>query len=131
MSKAQPEFQLQSAVAEYLRTAHKGVLFLSDVRASMKLTIPQQVRSKKIQADDFAMPDMVIFEARHGYHGMFLELKAESPRKKDGGLKAGDHLARQYRDILALRERGYYADFYWDMDDVIEHIRWYLDAWRA
>ena len=124
--KAQPEFQLQCAIAEYLRTAYPKVKFLSDVRAALKLTIPQQVRSKKVQADNFACPDMVIFAARKGYHGMFLELKAQTPFKKDGALKTDPHLARQDEAIYGLMEEDYYAHFYWDFDTAKDTIDWYL-----
>lgn len=125
--KQQPEFQLQAAVAEYLRKAHPDVMFLSDVRASLKLTIPQQVRSKKIQADGFAMPDMVIFEPSGEYHGLFLELKAESPYKKDGTLRSGDHLAAQAAALEVLRERGYYTTFCWSLGTAIGIIGSYLN----
>jgi hypothetical protein len=125
--KAQPEFQLQKMIAQYLRTAHKGVHFLSDVRAALRLTIPQQVRAKSIQADNFACPDMVIFEPRlPHYCGMFLELKAESPFKRDGMLKKDNHIQRQYSDILSLRIKHYHADFYWDFEVARSAIDAYL-----
>ncbi len=125
--KNQPEYQLQKMIAEYLRTAYKGVFFLSDVRASLKLTIPQQVRSKAIQADGFACPDMMIFEARGDWHGMFLELKAESPYKKlNGELKKDEHLERQAETLIKLQEKGYHADWYWTFEEARERIDWYL-----
>jgi len=124
--KAQPEYQLQCLVSEYLRKAHPGVMFLSDVRASLKLTIPQQVRSKKVQADGFACPDMMVFHAAHGYHGMFLELKASSPYRKDGKLKKDEHLESQWDAILQLQNAGYHAVFYWNINTVIAELEWYL-----
>jgi hypothetical protein len=124
--KDQPEFRLQSMIAEFLRTKHRRVMFLSDVRASLKLTIPQQVRAKKIQAEDFAMPDMVLFAPRANYAGMFLEIKADTPYRKDGCLKTDPHLARQMDAIEALRAVGYHADFYWDFDQATAMIDWYL-----
>ena len=124
--KIQREFQLQKMVAQYLRTAYKGVHFLSDVRAALKLTIPQQVRSKTVQADDFACPDMVIFEARNGKHGLFLELKAETPYKKNGELKSSEHLERQAATIESLRAKGYAAGFCWDFDRARTIIDRYL-----
>ncbi len=125
--KNQPEFQLQCQIAEYLRTAYKNVMFLSDVRASLKLTIPQQVRSKKVQADGFACPDLMVFEARHGFHGLFMEIKAASPFKKDGTLLKSEHLANQSATIERLAEKGYDATFYWNFDDAKAAIDWYLN----
>jgi len=125
-SKQWPEFQLQCLVAEYLRRQYPNVKFLSDVRASLKLTIPQQVRAKKIQADGFACPDLMIFAVRGTYAGMFLELKAESPYRKDGCLRVDAHLARQMDAIEHLRGEGYHADFYWDFDTTQAAIDRYL-----
>lgn len=124
--KAQPEYQLQKALAEYLRKGYPSVLFLSDVRASLRLTIPQQLRAKAIQADNFACPDMVIFEARGDWHGMFMELKADSPYKKNGDLKKDSHLERQADALIALQEKGYHADWYWTFDEARKQIDWYL-----
>lgn len=129
--KQQPEFQLQAAIAEYLRKCHPKVMFLSDVRASLKLTIPQQVRSKKIQADNFACPDMMIFQPAGGYHGMFMELKAETPFKVDGFLKSGEHLQNQGLAILRLKSLGYHAEFYWDLDNALRQIQLYLGPYRS
>lgn len=128
MSKNQPEYELQAAVAEYLRTVYPKVKFLSDVRASLKLTIPQQVRAKRIQADNFACPDMVIFAVNKGHSGMFLEFKAENPFKKNGDLKSGDHLFRQAFALVELKHQGYHAEFYWTFEAARERIDWYLEV---
>ncbi|MBX3288336.1 MAG: hypothetical protein KF855_03230 [Acidobacteria bacterium] len=133
--KSQPEFLLQSQIAEYLRKAHPRILFLSDVRASLSLTIPQARRSKLIQADGFACPDLVIFAARRGFYGLFLEIKAETPFKIDGTLKRRmvkrngreyDHLAEQQKAIDNLRKSGYKAEFVWKFNDAADWIDWYL-----
>lgn len=130
MPKNQPEFELQCAVAEYLRRQYPNVMFLSDVRASLKLTIPQQVRQKKLQADNFAMPDMVIFKPKRGpvfpYHGLFLEFKAETPFKKDGTLKKNAHLKNQMAAVVSLRDLNYVAGFVWDFEMAKDLIDTYL-----
>lgn len=124
--KNQPEFELQKMIAQYLRTAYKDVKFLSDVRAALKLTIPQQVRQKAVQADNFACPDMMIFAARGMWHGMFLEIKAESPFKKDGTLKKSDHLEAQSRAMNELMAEGYEAFFVWSFEQARSFIDRYL-----
>ena len=126
MAKNQPEFQLQSTIADYLRKAHPSIPFLSDVRAALKLTIPQQVRQKKIQHHDFAMPDMCIFAPRHGHAAMFMELKASSPFQKNGKLYKDDHLERQAEWLEKLTRLGYFAAFYWDADQARNAIEEYL-----
>ncbi len=129
--KAQPEFELQKQVAQWLRLQYPTVPFLSDVRASMKLTIPQQVRSKQIQADNFACPDMMIFKMRGGYGGLFLELKAESPFRKDGvTLLRNDHLEAQAETIIQLQVEGYHAAFYWEFETIRMAVNEYLRSPR-
>lgn len=126
--RQQPEYDLQCSVAEYLRTKHPSILFNSDVKGSIKLTIQQAVRWKKLQCDDFACPDLTIFEPRFdkGKAGLFMELKAETPFKKDGTLKKNEHLEEQQMAIDRLRARGYEALFVWDMGQAIQIIEEYL-----
>lgn len=126
MPKNQPEFELQCTVAEYLRRQYPNVMFLSDVRASLKLTIPQQVRQKKLQADNFAMPDMVIFYPKGFAPGVFLEFKATTPFKKDGTLKKNAHIEAQAATIERLEDLDYIATFVWDFEMAKEIIDAYL-----
>ena len=126
MSKNQPEYQLQVAVCEYLRAQYPNVFFLSDTVASVKLTIPQGARNKRIQCQKFKCPDLMIFEPRNGFHGLFFELKAQSPFKKDGGLKKDEHLEAQQLTLDNLCSKGYLASFQWDIDEIKSLIDWYL-----
>lgn len=125
--KRQPEFNMQKQVCNYLALAYPKVLFMSDTIASVKLTIPQQLRNKSIQKDGFKTPDLIIFEPKHGYNGMFIELKTETPYKKNGELKKSTHLEEQEETLEQLRQKGYWADFRWSFDDVKKIIDWYLN----
>jgi hypothetical protein len=122
--KQQPEYQLQKAVCQYLRAQYPNVMFLSDTIAACKLTIPQQVRNKAIQCEGFKCPDLLILEPRGGYHGLFIELKTETPYKKDGGIKASknDHLKLQAETLQNLRGKKYLATFAWDFDQIKQMI---------
>jgi hypothetical protein len=124
--KQQPEFQLQKMVAEYLCRQYPGVLFLSDARAFLKLTIPQAVRSKQVQKPGFACPDLIIFEPRKGHHGLFFELKAETPLKQDGKFKKDAHIQGQCRFLAILNDKGYHASFQWNFDEIKRVLDWYL-----
>jgi len=114
--KHQPEFILQCQVCEYLRTAWPKVLFLTDSIAAVKLTMPQQQRNKKVQKPEFKCPDLIILEPRGKYHGLFIELKTESPYKLNGEIKASKdaHLLKQAETLEQLRKLGYHAAFAWD-----------------
>jgi hypothetical protein len=122
------EFELQVAVSKYLSLQYPKVQFLSDTIANMKLTITQASRNKKIQKDGFKCPDLLILEPRNEFSGLFIELKLESPFKKDGKIKASanNHLQGQLETIEALNQKGYKACFSWGFEMTKEIIDDYL-----
>lgn len=119
------EYHLQKQVCQYLELQYPEVLFMS-TGTSLKLTMGQSVRNKAIQKFGFKVPDLVIFEAKGDLKGMFLELKIQSPYKKNGQLKAGPHLEGQNKALIKLREKGYHADFYWSFEDIKDAIDLYI-----
>ena len=126
--KKQPEYELQSAICRYLSYQYGEILFLSDTIASLKLTPAQASRNKKIQKFGFSCPDLLILEPRNGYSGLFIELKVETPFKKNGEIKASkdDHLKNQLEAINKLKEKGYMALFSWNFDMTKDIIDDYL-----
>ena len=126
MSKRQPEYDLQVAICRYLSYQYPEVLFLSDTIASLKLTPAQASRNKKIQKFGFSTPDLLILEPRNEFSGLFIELKVETPFKKNGEIKAStnDHLKNQLESIEKLKEKGYFCCFSWGFDmtkDIIDN----------
>jgi hypothetical protein len=113
-----PEYQLQVAVCKYLSVQYRGVDFLSDTIASVKLTMRQAARNKAIQKADFKCPDLLILTPNMTYHGLFIELKVASPFKANGEIKASqnNHLELQYKQLKKFNNRGYYACFAWDFE---------------
>ena len=126
--KQQPEYHLQVAICQWLRIQHPKVLFLSDTIASCRLTIPQQVRNKAIQKEHFKCPDLIILHPNKYFHGLFIELKVDSPFKKNGELKASEHLQGQQSTIDDLNARGYHACFSWGFDMTVNIINRYLES---
>lgn len=126
MRKKQPEYELQAQVCEYLCRQYPNVDFLSDMRGSVKLTMGQAARNKRIQKPNYHGPDLLILEPRGGYHGLFIELKAESPYKKDGTLKANEHVQKQFETIRRLNQNNYCACVKWEFDAVKDLIDWYM-----
>ena len=124
--KKQPEYILQKNVCEWLSLQHSEVLFLSDTIASVKLTKQQAVRNKLIQKNGFKTPDLLILEPNQKYNGLFIELKVESPFKKNGELKSNKHLEAQQKSIEELNKKGYYACFSWGFENTIDLIRNYF-----
>lgn len=112
MQKQQPEYNLQTQIVQYLELQYKDVLFLSDTIAFLKLTIPQQLRNKKIQKTNFKCPDILILEPKGKYSGLFIELKAKDIYKKNSTeLLKNEHVEEQAKWLKRLKEKGYYACF--------------------
>ena len=131
MKKQQPEFQLQKQVCEYLQRQYPKIRFMSDTIASVKLTIPQQVRNKQIQCNGFQCPDLLIFATRvvegERFSGLFIELKADTPYKVDGvTLKKNEHIEGQSRELDYLATEGYFTTFSWSFDMTKQIIDKYL-----
>jgi hypothetical protein len=121
------EYNLQKAVAKYLNLKYPKALFESSP-INLSLTEKQRGMLKAIQKDGFHPPDMKIYEARREYVGLALELKKESPYLLDGvTLKKDKHLENQQRSIETMREKGWFAGFYWEFDTIKTVIDWYFE----
>ena len=127
--KKQPEYNLQVLVCKYLDLKYPNVNYLSDTVAQISLTIPQQVRNKKIQKQGFKCPDLLILKANDKYNGLFIELKAESPYYKNNPtkLKSNEHIELQAKSMDDLRKEGYYCTFSWTFEMTKEIIDKYLE----
>ena len=124
------EFQLQVKVANYLNTTDPDVLFESSP-ANLNLTEQQGKIRKAMQHKTFKPPDMKIYAIAHGFHGLMLELKKETPYKIDGvTLKKNEHVEAQAESIKQLVALGYHVDFYWEYDEILKVIDWYLGETR-
>jgi hypothetical protein len=119
------EKTLHRAVCDYLRLQYPKVLFNSDM-SGLRLTMGQAVQAKTLRSMS-GFPDLVIYEPRHGYHGLFVELKREGERiiKKDGSA-ATPHISEQFKMLRALVDRGYYAHMCVGFDMAREIIDNYL-----
>lgn len=123
------EYDLQVAVCRYLSYQYPDVDYMSDTIANLKLSKTQASRNKKIQKNGFKCPDLIIFEPRNNFSGLFIELKLQSPFKKDGQIKAStnDHLKGQLETIEKLKAKGFSAHFSWGFDMTKEIIDNYLN----
>ena len=106
------EDNLEEQISSYLQRRYPKTIFRFDSSASAKKSMFQAVRFKKLHGRwTKGYPDLIILEARNGYHGLFIELKAVTPYKKDGTLKKSEHLERQEAYHSLLMDRGYLAVF--------------------
>lgn len=118
------EAQLHKQICQYLKL--KQVCFNTDM-SGIKLTIGQAKKMKSLRSSR-AFPDIVVYEPRGGYGGLFLEVKKETPYKKNGELKSSTHLKEQEDMINILNDKGYCASFAWSLDGAIELIERYLNG---
>lgn len=116
------EEQLHRQICTYLKL--KGVLFNTDL-SGIKMSIGQARKIKNLRSSR-GFPDIVIYEPKNGYHGLFLEVKKNIPFKKNGELKSDKHLQEQMDMIGELESRGYKAYFVWDFDQAKKIIDTYL-----
>jgi hypothetical protein len=123
------EYDLQVAVCRYLSYQYPEILFTSDTIANLKLTQAQASRNKKIQKTGFSTPDLLILEPRNGFSGLLIELKIDTPFKKDGQIKASkdNRLENQLKAINSLNAKGYKSCFSWSFDMTKEIIDNYLN----
>lgn len=121
---------VHSQTAVYLRLQYPDVIFRTDYAAGMKLTAGQAAVHKSLQSDR-SYPDLYVAEARHGYHGLYIELKRDRSEimnknglykkkivqvyKKIGGKKVRvssyDHIDEQRKMLDRLNKKGYKAVF--------------------
>jgi hypothetical protein len=122
----QLEFEYQCTIAEYLSLKYPDVLFQTEALSNVKLSIPQAVRLKRLNKFKAAMPDIIILKPSGMFHGLCIEMKTESPFRKDGKIKSRDLLRRQLKTLLTLKDLGYRAMFCWSIEMAQNAIDDYL-----
>ena len=122
----QKEADIHIAICTYIKTQYPNVIFTSEssgIRVSM-----YQAKILKKMRSCAGLPDIMIFEPRKSYYGLFLEVKRENfaVYKKDGGLVSNTHIAEQEEILHRLKQRGYFAEFVRGFDDAKAIIDYYL-----
>ena len=75
------EQALQIALCDWMRHVLPGVHFRSDTGSGAFNSAYEKDIHNRQQSTD-SEPDLMIFAARHGYHGLLIELKAEGVKLK-------------------------------------------------
>ncbi len=68
------------------------------------------------------VPDLLVAESRMGYHGMFIEMKAENQRRPSSVRP----IQRRVHEML--RRRGYRVEVCYGVDDAWRKVLFYLDC---
>lgn len=124
--KEQPEYALQKQFVAWMRLQYPKVVVFSDTAAHIKKTKLQQIRANGLQSG-WKQPDVFVAQPSGNFSGLWLELKAETPYRKDGKLKSGNHLKSQRESMQKLMESGYAAQFAWDFDQLKAVVFGYLN----
>lgn len=114
------------AICKYIRSKYPKVIFTSEssgIRVGW-----HQAKMLKEMRSSAGLPDIMIFEPRKNYYGMFLEVKRENfaVYKKDGGLVSNEHIEEQEQMLHRLKQRGYFAEFVRGFEDAKVIIDYYL-----
>ena len=113
-----PEQDAQMAVVAWLRRHHPEVLFTSPAAAGERLSIGKACRVKAM-GYTAGTPDLQIYEARNGLHGLFVEMK-----KAQGGTVS----PVQKAFIKGLLARGYHAVVCHGSQEAVDAITKYLEG---
>lgn len=114
----QTEEEEQRAVITWARTMRARWPELRLLSASMNgVRVPMGVRRKmKALGLEPGFPDLQLPVARHGYHGLFIEMK-----------RKGGRVSKEQDEFLkALKKGGYLAGVCFGADNAIDILEWYL-----
>lgn len=111
------EYYMQLAIVQYMQIQYPQARLHSDL-SGVPLGKKVAGMSKAINPVR-GFPDLVIYHPAGPYTGLALELKAEgqSPYRKDGKLKASEHLAEQASWLETMRSCGFLASFATGFDE--------------
>lgn len=125
---AEREESAHAKLSWYIKLAYPNAIFNTDM-SGIKLTMNQAIKAKTLRSSR-AFPDIVIYEQRHGFGALFIELKREKTRiwKKDGTLVADKHIQEQAFMINRLNQQGYCAKFAVGFAEARKLIDWYMDG---
>lgn len=108
-----------------------GVTFHNDWAAGAYLTAGQNT-SKKTMDSNLGWVDLFVAEPKHGYHGLFVELKKEGEviYRKDGTLRKNDQIHKEHAFLERMAHKGYKAVFAIGYEEAWQILSEYLDLPR-
>jgi len=126
MKAQDKEVQVHVAICDYIKTKYPYAIFTSE--SSGIRVFWEQAKLLKRMRSSAGLPDIMIFEPRKNYYGLFLEVKRENfaVYKQDGGLVSNAHIQEQEQMLFRLKQRGYMAEFVRGFDDAKAIIDYYL-----
>lgn len=114
------------AICDYLRLQYPSVVFTSE--AGGIYTTMNQARLIKRTRSSVGIPDLLIFEPRAEFCGLFLEIKVEGTAlyKKNGDFTKNEHLNNQREVMQKLINKGYSCYFVLGFDNAKQILDNYM-----
>ena len=113
---AQNEYHIQVAVALWIRSEYPDALWTASA-GGMRTSIGTAGKMKRM-GYRAGCPDLMIFEQRGGFAGLFIELKSETGKLDSEG--------KQKRFLDALNDRGYHATVCYGYVETVQTIKNYM-----
>lgn len=110
------EANLQANVVKYLKYQYPQVMYCASLGGQYQRYISQRNKAKSTGYVK-GFPDLGVYEAKGGYHGLFIEIKQK------GGYPTKD----QKYWIEQLNKKGYYACCVKGLDNIIQVIDDYMN----
>lgn len=122
----QKESEIHIAICKYIQMQYPNVLFTSE-SSGLRVSMYQAKKLKQMRSCA-GLPDIMIFEPKRSYFGLFIEVKRDGTTiyKKDGGLVADKHIREQEEILHQLKQKGYLAEFVVGFDDAKALIDYYF-----
>lgn len=107
--RASPEHAAQVAVVTWATLARAefpelALLFAIPNGGQRNVIVAKKLKAEGVKA---GVPDLMLPVARGGWHGLFIEMKAEGRRKAEGGRRKGVVSAAQADWHVRLEGQGY------------------------
>lgn len=122
------EYTLHADVVNYIDAKYPDVLFSSSL-TGIRLGRRLRAKAARLQKGP-GFPDLAIHRARHGYYGLYIEIKLHAGKiyRADGQtLLKDDHIKTQGAVLDKLRSEGYKAEFCCGFGACADLIDWYLN----
>lgn len=110
----------QQAVVQYIIRRYPNILFTSSL-AGVKVSMITMVALKRCGYSK-GSPDLMIFEPRNGYHGLFIEMKTSNTVYTQKRKPTPEQLEWQQN----LRDRGFAAHICYGADEAMKVIDAYF-----
>lgn len=121
------EEQIHIALSEFIQLQYPSVMFTTE-SSGLRLPIRPASILKKCRNPKVGWCDMIILEARGGYHGLLIEIKKDANEvlKKTGEMRTDKHNSDQFKFSQLASKKNYLYQYACGLDQGISVITYYM-----